>query len=149
MRIFLSYPSEYLSDADIVSVRLRAAGHKVFFAPDELPTADGYDDRIRKAILNSDLVVFLLGPEFLAAGRYTLTELATTRKKWPSPANHVLPVLMRQIDIKQIPGYLRAISMLQPKGDAAAEIVEAVARFRIGIRSSFIAGLSATIVSLL
>lgn len=149
MHIFLSYPREYSGEADAISVRLRVAGHRLFFAPDELPAAGAYDDPIRRSILNSDLVIFLLGPEFFVAGRYTLTELEIARKKWPSPAGHVLPVLVRQMQIEHLPGYLRAISVLEPKGDAAAEIVAVVGELRKRSKKRFSLGLAATTVLLL
>src|SRR5215469_2857251 len=146
VNIFLSYPREYSVEADTIAVRLRVAGHSVFFAPDQLSAAGAYDDPIRRSLRDSDLVIFLLGPEFFGTGRYTLTELDLVRKKWPSPAGRVLPVLMRQMPIDTLPGYLRAISILEPKGDAAAEIIAEVRELRRRSRRSWLSGLAAPAV---
>jgi hypothetical protein len=127
MRIFLSYPHEYGTDAEMVATRLRVAGHRVFFAPEQLAPGQSYDDRIQADIRASDLIIFFLGPEFFVSGRYTLSELAIAKKQWPSPSQHALPVVLHPIAINDLPAYLRAVTILEPKGDVAAEIVSAVA----------------------
>jgi len=148
MRIFLSYPHEYVRDAEGAAVRLRAAGHKVFFA-DELIPGTSYDERIRKSILNSDLVLFLVGPAFFSAGRYTLTELEITRNRWASPDRHVVPVLLRPMPITELPPYLRAVTVLEPKGDPAAEIVACVRAISDADRKKFIIGFPAALLVLI
>ena len=127
MRLFLSYPSEVYSLVEGVATRLRAAGHRVFFAPEDLPSGGSFDDRIRMAIRQSDAFLCFLTPEFVAPGRYTLSELEIARRKWPSPAGHVLPVRVRDLPIEAIPSYLRAVTILEPKGNLAADVIASLA----------------------
>jgi hypothetical protein len=127
MRLFLSYPSEVRSQVEEVATRLRAAGHRVFFAPEDLPSGDSFDDRIRRAIRQSDAFLCFLTPEFVALGRYTLSELEIARRKWPSPTGHVLPVRVRELPIEAVPSYLRAVTILEPKGNLAADVIAALA----------------------
>ena len=126
MRIFLSYPSEVYSRVEEVAIRLRGAGHRVFFAPEDLPTGNSFDVRIRLAIQQSDVFICFLTPEFIIAGRYTLSELEIAKKRWPSPAGHILPVRLRELPTEAIPPYLRAVTILDPKGNLAAEVVAAL-----------------------
>lgn len=127
MRIFLSYPSDVRTQVEEVAIRLRAAGHRVFFAPEDLPTGQSFDDRIWKAIRESDAFLCFLTPDFVTAGRYTLTELEIAKKRWPSPAGHVLPIRLREVQVEAIPAYLRAVTILEPKGNLAAEVIASVA----------------------
>jgi hypothetical protein len=126
MRLFLSYPSEVRSQVEEVAIRLRAAGHRVFFAPGDLPSGDSFDDRIRRAIRQSDVFLCFLTPEFVTAGRYTLSELEIAKQKWPSPAGHVLPVRLQEVPIEAVPAYLRAVTILDPRGNLAADVIAAI-----------------------
>jgi hypothetical protein len=51
-----------------------------------LPAGESYNDRIRAAIGESDLFLFLISPEAVAPGRYTLAELDFARERWPHPS---------------------------------------------------------------
>ncbi len=73
-------------------------------------------------------MVFLISPESVTKGRYTLSELAFARTKWPNPSNRVLPVMMARTPLDQVPTYLKAVTILEPQGSAAAETRAAVDR---------------------
>ncbi|MGZ5227201.1 MAG: toll/interleukin-1 receptor domain-containing protein, partial [Burkholderiales bacterium] len=75
MKIFLSYSSKDRTLAEPVYLALRAEQHAVFFDRTDLPPGEEYDARIREAIEDSDLLIFLISPDSLRAGAYTLTEL--------------------------------------------------------------------------
>src|ERR1041384_7348944 len=94
MRIFLSFASEQQAEAEPILLALRDRGYDVFFSHDDLPRGSSFDLRIKKAIEASDLLIFLVSPEAVTKGRYTLTELAFARDKWANPSGHVLPVLV-------------------------------------------------------
>jgi tetratricopeptide (TPR) repeat protein len=126
--IFISYASEQRAAAEEIALALRGEGHQAFFDRSDLPEGDAYNARIREAIRACDLLVFLVSPESVSEGRYTLTELRFAEEKWPSPAGHVLPVMVRATDAAAIPAYLRAVVILRPAGSAAAEVVAAVER---------------------
>jgi len=126
MKIFLSYASEDKAIAEPIAFSLRSRGHLVFLDRDDLPPGQSYDQQIERAIKESDLLIFLVSPLSVAQGRYTLTELAFARRKWPSPSGRVLPVLARKTPIDDVPSYLRAVLMLEPLGNIAAETAAAV-----------------------
>ncbi|RDE48943.1 MAG: toll/interleukin-1 receptor domain-containing protein [Candidatus Accumulibacter meliphilus] len=128
MRIFISYAGEHRSKADAIVLRLRQAGHSVFFDRDALPPAESYDERIRRAIDASDALVFLVSPESVTSGAYALTELEFARRRWEDPSGKVLPVMIADTDYAQIPAYLRAVTVLEPQGNVEAETAAAVTR---------------------
>ena len=128
MDIFLSYASEQRAVAEDIALALRGEGHSVFFDRSALPEGEAYNARIREAIDACDLFVFLVSPEAVSAGRYTLTELRFAETKWPSPAGRLLPVMVQPTDGPALPAYLRAVVILRPAGNIAAEVVAAVNR---------------------
>jgi len=131
MRIFVSYASEQRALADRIAVGLRQTGAQVFFDRDALPAGEGYDAEIRARILGADLFLFLVSPESLEPGTYALTELAWARERWPDPSGHVLPVAVAAPRPGQeIPPYLAAVGVLTPAGNAAAEVLGAVAKLQ-------------------
>jgi hypothetical protein len=128
MQIFLSFASEQKAQAEPIALALRARGYLVFFSHDDLPPGDSFDARVEQAVAACDLMVFLISPESTTKGRYTLTELAFARAKWPNPSNHVLPVLIAPTPLERLPSYLKAVTILEPEGNAAAEVSAAVTR---------------------
>lgn len=119
MRIFLSYPSEARETVSRVNYALLAQGHDVFFDRDDLPPGHEYDAAIAGAVEESDVFVVFLTQEGAAQGRYAATELRLAEQKWPHPGGRVLPVLLQPVDFDAIPPYLRAVSVLEPRGDVA------------------------------
>jgi len=79
--------------AEEIKFALASSGHQVFFDRDNLPIGDAYHHRIRKAVEDSEGFVFLISPQSVAHGCYTLTELKYAREKWPDPRGKVLPVM--------------------------------------------------------
>jgi hypothetical protein len=126
--IFLSYSSPQSDAAERIELSLKGEGHLVFRDRSALPPGESFDARIRAAIEESELFIFLISRESVSAGRYTLTELKFAQEKWGHPAGHVLPVLTEALPKESIPEFLRAVTMLQPRGDLAAEVSAAVAR---------------------
>src|SRR4051812_5668545 len=126
MRIFLSYASECRDKAEPIAFALRGRGHEVFFDKDDLPPAGSYDERIEEAVKQSELMVFLISPESVSPGRFTLTELAFARKKWRSARGRVVPVLLKPTTLASVPAYLTSVHILQPEGNAAAEVASFV-----------------------
>ena len=123
MKIFLSYASDHRPTAEDLCCRLQALGHEVFFDREDLPAGRSFDDYIRNAIEESDLFVFLISPESVAAGRYSRTELKLASRKWPTPGWHVLPVELVSTPIEDIPAYLRSLTVMQAEGNLVAEVV--------------------------
>ncbi len=130
MKLFVSYPSDHREAVEPVVLSLRNGGHTVFFDRDDLPPGQGYDEQIEAAIRSSTGMVFFLTPRSFAKGSYQLTELEVARKHWPSAHRRVLPVDLAGADLKSVPPYLKSVTVLQPKGNLAAEVSHAVAGLR-------------------
>jgi hypothetical protein len=122
MRIFLSYASEYQEAAEEVSIALQGSGHEVFFDKASLQPGGDYRRRLREAIDESELFIFLISPESVAPDSFARTELAIASKKWKNPENHVLPVMLRETPLELVPAYLKAVTILEPEGDVAAQV---------------------------
>ena len=137
MRVFVSYASEQRDIAESVALALRNVARDVFFDRDAQPAGDEFDANIRRAILRSDLFLFLASRDSLRPGGYPLTELGIAERKWRRPTGKVLPILVDDTPIEALPAYLRAVSMLQPRGNLVAEVVDAVARLRTQRRRIF------------
>ncbi len=127
MRIFLSYASEDKSIAEPVAFALRNRGHHVFLDRDDLPEGGEYDARIERAIEQSDYLIFLISPSSVLRGRFTLTELEFARQKWRAADGNILPVMVNETPLIQIPAYLKSVTILEPRGNIAAEVASAVA----------------------
>ena len=126
MQIFLSYSSVDCELADQIHLALLGSGHSVFFDKESLPPAGDYQTKIRKAVADSDFLVFLISPESVKKGSFALTELGYARKKWKHPRGRVLPVMVRAVAYANIPTYLKAVTVLEPEGNVAAEVTEAI-----------------------
>jgi hypothetical protein len=140
MHIFLSYASENRPRAEEIALSLKADGHDVFFDSAKLSGGENYHQVIREQIDAADLLVFLISPDSVQAGAYTLSELRMAEERWASPAGHVIPVMLEPTPLASVPAYLRAVTIFQPKGNAAAEIAAHVARLgRVGRRWQWVA----------
>ena len=127
MNIFLSYPSARRDTAVRLKLALEAEQHEVFFDRDDLGAGEAYHQAIRDAMAASDAMVFLVAPESVAPGSYTLAELAMAEARWRRPAGHVLPVVVAPTPRATIPAYLLAVTLLEPQGDLVAETLGRVA----------------------
>lgn len=126
MKIFLSYASEDSAIADDVAQTLKAHNHKLFYAPDRNLPGLAYDNKIASDIRQSDLFIFLISPASVRSGKYTITELKVAEQKWPNPSGRILPVMISPTPMEDIPAYLRAVSVLEPKGNLPAEVALAI-----------------------
>ena len=128
MQIFLSYASEDREIAEKIANRLELEDHKVFFDREGLKSGKGYDQQIRQAINGCDLLIFLISPDAVAGGRYTLTELKFAKKKWRNVTDRILPVVARETPPVDIPAVLSSLQMIVPEGNLEAEVVAQVAQ---------------------
>jgi hypothetical protein len=130
MRIFLSHASEQRSQAERLALALQARRHQVFLDIDDLPPSGDYQSRIQAAIQQCDLFCFLISPESVAAGRFTLSEVGFARRRWPDPTGRVVPIMVAKVPIDSVPPYLRAVSIFSPEGDLVADSVVAIEALR-------------------
>lgn len=148
MRVFISYASENRPIVEPIVHSIRARGHKVFFDKHDLPAGQSYEERIEAAIARSDVFVFLVSSESVEQGGFARTELRMAEQKWPRPAGRVLPVMLAPTDHSMVPAYLRAVSILEPSGNIAAETAASVDRMnRFHWRMPVIAGAAVVLVA--
>jgi hypothetical protein len=124
MRIFLSYSSKQRDLAEQIYLELKHSGHSVFFDKESLRAGSNFRKRIRRELDQSEMFIFLISPDAVAPKSYARSELEIAGEKWPQPEGHILPVMAVATDLKRVPPYLKAVSILSPEG----EIVEAVSR---------------------
>jgi hypothetical protein len=134
-QIFISHSEDRKMEAENIATSLRGRGFRVFLDKDALAAGRSYDRQIEMAIKRSSALVFLISPQSLQPGRYTLTELGYAEKKWPSADKRVLPVIrmpigpsdLPQIEPSDMPRYLRGVIILKPRGDLGAEVSSEIA----------------------
>jgi hypothetical protein len=126
MRLFLSYASEDHQEAEEIDLALKGAGHKVFFDKSSLPPASDFHSRIRLGVKESDAMVFLITEHSVNEKAFTISELEYAKRKWPHPADRVLPVMLKPTPYGSIPAYLKGVNILEPRGNVAAAVVTAV-----------------------
>lgn len=136
LRIFLSHSSEDSRIAEEVNYALSQEGHDVFFDRDSLPAGTKFHSTIREKVSSADLFLFFISPTAVAKGRYTLTELELAKDQWPDSSGRILPVMVSETDLGKIPAYLSQVSILEPKGNIAAEVVAHIEKL---IRDGFLA----------
>lgn len=126
LKIFLSYASEQAGVAEAIYLGLLGLGHRVFYDRESLLPGGNYLTEISRQIDESDAFIFLISPQAVETGRYTLSELELARKKWPHPHGHVLPVLCADTPLDCVPVYLKAVTLFQPAGNIVAGVAQAV-----------------------
>jgi formylglycine-generating enzyme required for sulfatase activity len=128
MKIFLSYASEDRAIADEINRALLDQGHDVFFDRDDLPPGEEFHDRIRRAIEQSDLFVFLVSEDAMDPGSYTLNELDLAQKCIRQTSGRVLPVLLQPVGFDRLPAFLKSVTVLDSPGNVPAAVADAVHR---------------------
>lgn len=126
MKVFLSFASPDRSTAEQIQLAILGAGHEVFFDQASLPAGSDYNSRIREYIEQSDVFVYLLSPNSVGGGRYSHSELKFAKAKWEKPWGAVLPVMIHPTEYELIDPYLAAVTILEPRGNVAAEVAAAI-----------------------
>jgi len=85
LKIVISYPSVHRAVAERLKIALEAEDHDVFFDRDDLPPGESFHHAIRNAIDAADLFVFMISPEAVASGSYTLAELGCAERPGRAP----------------------------------------------------------------
>jgi TIR domain len=125
-RIFICHSDEQKTQAQSIANTLRGRGYTVFIDKDSLPPGRTFDQRIEKAVRGSSAFVFLISPQSVQDGRFTLTELKYAAKKWPHAAGHVLPVMAVTTGLAAVPEYLKGVTILEPHGNLGAEVAHEI-----------------------
>jgi formylglycine-generating enzyme required for sulfatase activity len=134
VKIFISYASEDRARVEPIRYVLAEQGHDIFFDREDLPPGEAFDSRIRNAIEWCELFICFLTPHTVDAGSYTLSELAIAERVWPNPSGRVLPVILEEVPRKDIPAYLRSVTLLQPVGNITASVADTVHQIAQGRR---------------
>lgn len=134
MRIFLSYASQDREVARAIERVLTEQGHDVFFDRDDLPPGEEYHTRIRRAIEAAHLFLFLVSPDAVDPGSYTLTEIEVAEASWRRASGRILPVVLHPTPLASLPPFVRSVTLLQAPGNLPATVAAAVDRFEAGHR---------------
>lgn len=134
MKIFLSYAHQDREQANLIYLTLRDQGHSVFFDRADLPAGDEYHNRIRQAIQRCRLFIFLAGPFALDPGSYTLTELEIAEKC----RRQLLPVLLGEARITDLPPALKNVTAIRPGGHIAGSVGAEVYRIAARLRKKWL-----------
>jgi formylglycine-generating enzyme required for sulfatase activity len=154
MKIFLSYASQDSEPAKSIYLALRDQGHTLFFDRADLPAGEEFHNRIRSAIQSSQLLIFLISPNAIDAGSYTLTELDIAERAKVK----LLPVMLGKADVEKVPAALKAVTFLQTDGNLPAAVAAEVSRIarerwrrllKYCIAAILIAGVTAAVASYL
>src|SRR5688572_21313365 len=109
-----------------MSLALRSDGHSTFFDQNPLAAGRTFDNRIRSAIEECDIMLFLVTPHSIEPGSYARAELNIAQSKWIHRDGRLLPVVIVPTSVEDLPPYLRTVSLSIPQGDVVAEVVAAV-----------------------
>src|SRR5215207_5682365 len=142
MKIFLSYASQDREMAKSIYLALRDQRHTVFFDRADLPAGEEYHNRIRSAIEDCDLFIFLISANAVDAGSYTLTELSIAEKNLVK----VLPVVLGNVEVEKLPALLKAVTFLQTDGNLPATVAAEVYRIAKERRRRWLKYLSAALL---
>jgi len=124
--VFLSYASNQREFAELVYYSLTNNGYMVFYDRNNLPVGMEYNNAIHAAIGHSDIFIFMISPDAVAEGHYTLTELKFAGEKWPAASGVLLPVMTIQTGYNLIPAYAKSVTVLTPQGNLVAEVTAEV-----------------------
>ena len=149
MKVFLSYASQDRPVAEDINRALLDQGHDVFFDRDDLPPGEEFHIRIRRAIEQADLFVFLVSEDAIDPGSYTLNELDIARKVLHRPSGRLLPVLLRPTAFDRLPAFVKSVTVLETEGNIAAAVADAVHRIDMARRRALLVKASAGIVAVL
>ena len=128
MDIFISYSSKYRELCERLQLALDAEGHRCFVDRTELDPGHPFDAELREAIADCDVFIFLVSPESVATGSYALAELNLAQQRWRHPRGRVLPVVVAPTPMASIPSYLKAVTLLHPRGEVVAETLATVSQ---------------------
>lgn len=121
--IFISYAREDEDLAEDLYHALEKSGHTAILDKKALAKGEEYNVEIRRLIDSADFFLFLISPEAVSQGAYARTELGFAEEKWSKNRAGFLPVMIRETDPKQLPGFLRQSTWLKPSGNITAEVV--------------------------
>lgn len=127
MKIFISYSSKNVDVAEDIYHSLVNMRHDVFFDRSSILGSEDYNLVIRNEIEKCDYFIFLISPASISKG-YAISELKFIQEKIKQPKNLILPVLVEETKEKNIPSFLRSVSILKPSGNIAAEVAHHIAQ---------------------
>jgi len=124
--VFLSYASKQRELAESLYYSLTNNGYMVFFDRNNLPVGMEYNNAIHAAIGHSDIFIFMISPDSVAEGHYTMTELKFAGERWPAANGFLLPVMTITTGYDHIPAYAKSVTVLTPEGSMVAEVTAEV-----------------------
>lgn len=149
LSIFVCYAHEDRGLAEEIAQALTNDGHEVFIDANKLKVSGDFNEDIREAINSAERFIFLISRASMGRGKYPQTELGFAQQRWPSPQGSVWPVLVdADIDVAQLPVYLRSVQIYRVKGNAPAEIAAEIEASRV-VKPRFLMALAGMLALLL
>ncbi len=128
MNIFVSHPLALRDLALRLQHALTAKGHAVTTDRARLAAGRPLQEAVNDAIATTDVFVFVLSPQSVAADSYTLAELAQAQQRWPDPKGRVITFVAQATPEADIPTYLRASQRIEAGRNCLKAVVEAAQR---------------------
>lgn len=149
MKVFLSYASQDRPVAEAINRALLEQGHDVFFDRDDLPPGEEFHIRIRRAIEQSDLFVFLVSEQAIDPGSYTLNELDIAEKSLRRASGRLLPVMLQPVALDRLPPFVKSVTVLETPGNVPAAVADAVHRIDLERRRALLVKAGAAALAVL
>ncbi len=139
MKIFISY-SHAANSNEARSLAIGMTQHRnytVFHDRNALGGGDAFHAKIREEIDTSDLFVFLISPEAIKRGCYSLSELKFAMETFGPGSGRILPVVAAPTVFADIPPELKELATFcEPEGNLTAEVMNEIVKLsmRLGPR---------------
>lgn len=148
MKVFLSYSHRDMDALERLNVHLavlRKERHIDFWYDHEILAGSDIDWEISEKLESSDLILLLVGPDFLASDYCTNTEMSRALERHGSRDARVVPIILEPCDwkksplgrLKALPKDARPISTWNNKNDAFTDVVQELRRILNTEKSCF------------
>ncbi len=132
--VFISHAAEDKELAEDLYHALERQGYTAYLDKKVLTVGKEFNAEIEKYVNKSDYFVFLISPESIQEGTYALTELRYAETKWGKQSEGIIPVMVRPVEAKALPAFLRQLTFFSTAGNVTAEVVSEInKRTRAGI----------------
>lgn len=128
---FISYSSHDREWAEQLATALREHGKRVWFDQWELQPGDNWQNKLQDALRDTPVLVMVLSRHSVS-NRWTFFELGAAL----AGQKRLIPVLTSDLDIAELPPYLRSIQVLREANPDAAGQRIAEALDKAALRSA-------------
>lgn len=125
-KVFLSYSSKDQAKANLIAEKLKKHGIEVWMDKWSIKVGDSIVSRVKEGLKNSSCMIILLSPNYIASNwtNYELNDALFFESESKRP--FIIPVLIEQIDIEQMPDSIRNRLYLDLSDDIDSNITKLV-----------------------